>query len=1034
MNVSQGRGVAPWLLRIEDENMPESAKKRLEKTPSLPPRLSDAMSRLEFHRNALALLPALTDKRPGAACIVVDKQGQPAHQSCACRGRGSRTCPHIMALMEIQRALRDSPDGKSPWDRFKTGVWGELARVLGEGSRETPETVAVKTTPGERGKTVKVFSARGVEMLTYLRADGPDCGRFLERCAHVQSDSSAPVRGEMLKTLTMLTLTESERAMLNQGFETRGLALEKTFWHRLAYHGRREFGEDGCAFHPAVEESTGAFLVACHDWSGAPVFRMTIPGKKVRAVLKALANRSPDAPGLAIHPVPLETIFDVSRTRDLDLEIRPMLRMIQKNGEVKFFDAHDIEKYRYGSLLYIKELGVLAESAPSGARRSPGQKTPVKTVIERSRVPAYLENLGDAILSGEYRLDETVEGLRIYKEADRVSVSPRALERNWCWLSVEYGFGNTSISLAELLRAREEGRRFISVDDGWVDCGAAGLEGVASSAPATGSGKNSNQVRLSRLDLFRLSVGGRSPLTVTGRDKRADILKRMLRMKPSGPLPPLKGMTSTLRNYQVRGVEWVRFLFENGFGGLLCDDMGLGKTHQVMAFMLFLKETGRRRDPFLVVCPTTVLSHWRQKIREHAPGLTAAVHHGADRDLAAAMAQHDVILTSYGILRRDIDQLAGVSFGLAVFDEIQHIKNRETLAYRAASTIRTGMRLGLTGTPIENSLQDLKNLMDLTIPDYLGSDQAFQDRYIVEGDDLTPHRGRELNRRISPFVLRRLKKTVLDELPVKIEDIRTCPLSEDQVKLYRDAVDGKGRKLLNALGDDRAPAPYIHIFALLTLLKQICDHPALVDQSRAGTADPLQLQSGKWDLFKELLAESLDSGQKVVVYSQFLGMIEIIRGHLETRGVGHAILTGKSRRRGQIISRFNEDPDCRVFVGSLKAGGVGIDLAAASVVIHYDRWWNAAREDQATDRVHRIGQTRGVQVFKLVTRGTLEEKISAIIERKRDLMEKVVKEDDPGLIKIFTRDELIDMLSLAAPEFRNKKNREPKEDPPHEHT
>jgi SNF2 family DNA or RNA helicase len=320
------------------------------------------------------------------------------------------------------------------------------------------------------------------------------------------------------------------------------------------------------------------------------------------------------------------------------------------------------------------------------------------------------------------------------------------------------------------------------------------------------------------------------------------------------------------------------------------------------------------------------------------------------------------------------------------------------------------MKLGLTGTPIENTLAELKTLMDLVIPGYLGRDEAFKTRYVnpIEQNLKSPRR-RELSRLISPFTLRRLKATVLSELPPKIEDIRTCRLSEDQVKLYRDAVANRGHELVQLLKKRNVSVPYIHIFALLTLLKQICNHPATVE-SDCENYD--QFQSGKWELFKELLAESLDSGQKVVVYSQYLNMISIMEKHLTLNEVDFATLTGASRNRGKIIDRFNNDPACRVFVGSLKAGGIGIDLVAASVVIHYDRWWNAAREDQATDRVHRIGQKRAVQVFKLVTEGTLEEKISAIIERKKNLMNGVVKEDDPGLLKTFSRRQLIELLAV----------------------
>ena len=500
-----------------------------------------------------------------------------------------------------------------------------------------------------------------------------------------------------------------------------------------------------------------------------------------------------------------------------------------------------------------------------------------------------------------------------------------------------------------------------------------------------------------------------TPVNLRGDAQPVQQLKKMLDLKPVEPLPPLGGLRSSLRPYQKTGVEWIRFLFENRFGGLLCDDMGLGKTHEVMAFMMGLREHEGIEGPFLVVCPTTVLSHWDRKIRDHAPGLNPVLYHTPDRDLEKIGTTSSVLLTSYGILRRDIEKLKEIPFTLAVFDEIQNIKNPRTLGYTAAESLQAQIKLGVTGTPIENSLMELKALLDLTLPGYLGTDQDFETRFVKETAPahLPSMKLDRLSKLISPFVLRRRKDTVLDDLPEKIEDIRTCRLSDDQVKLYRDAISTRGKGLVQILRSDEEAVPYMHIFALLGLLKQICDHPALVE---GAIEDYDRYASGKWELFKELLEESLDSGQKVVVYSQYLEMIRIMECFLESRGVEYAVLTGKSRNRGEIIERFNHDPACRVFVGSLKAGGTGIDLVAASVVIHYDRWWNAAKEDQATDRVHRIGQRRGVQVFKLVTEGTLEEKIAALIEKKRNLLDHVVKETDPGLLKSMTREELIELL------------------------
>jgi len=259
-------------------------------------------------------------------------------------------------------------------------------------------------------------------------------------------------------------------------------------------------------------------------------------------------------------------------------------------------------------------------------------------------------------------------------------------------------------------------------------------------------------------------------------------------------------------------------------------------------------------------------------------------------------------------------------------------------------------------------------------------------------------------------MLRRLKSSVLDELPDKIEDVRRCELSDEQVSLYRQVLDTRARPLVKSLREsDGKPLPYLHIFAVLNPLKQICDHPVLV----SGELDDFEkFKSGKWDLYTEILRESLDSGEKVVVFSQYLGMLELMARHLDGLGVSYGRLQGSTRaeQRGEMINRFNKDPDCRVFLASLKAGGTGIDLVRGSVVLHYDRWWNAAREDQATDRVHRIGQKRVVQVFKLVTEGTLEERIAVMIEQKRDLLDTVVQEDDPTLSKLFDRSQLLELL------------------------
>jgi superfamily II DNA or RNA helicase len=975
------------------------------------PSASD-LNQVEFHRHGLALVPDPADRKPGVTFFLKGNGNEPDLRICSCSISKRETCSHILKLVKLYRALQKEFEGRSPQDTFRSSIWYRMGTILADGCRETMGSVHLQFVNLESGRTLRVLGSDGKEMLFYL-SKSSDAIRFLERLGQVPKENAVPHRGALLEELARMTLSHAEHIMGDSGVKTIRRVLEESFWYRLAYHGFREFGDKGVNFHPSIEEACGAFTVTCKRFGDDPIFRMVIPRGKVKSLLVAFKEFLPNQHGLSIHPIPLKSIFKISINTELDLEVRPIIQVLQEGGEAKFFDREDLERFRYGDLIYIKELGILAELEPPG--EIPRKfAAPVRMVLKKSQVPSFLQEFGDELQDGPHIIDASVKSLKVYKQFDRVEIAPGALDRDWCWLSVRYGFGNSSISLAEILRAKKEGQRFVPFTDGWVDCQSQDFEGLNpgqfSVEPLTNP---SDQLRLSRMDLLRLKATSHRPLQVTGDGEMASLFLRMFDFKSATPLPELDGMTSPLRPYQKLGVEWLLFLFENDLGGLLCDDMGMGKTHEVMALMLLLRKEMAVKEPFLVVCPTTVLSHWRSKILDHTQGLKAAVFHGGQRDLEETLKDNDVLLTSYGILRNDIEQLKQISFSLAVFDEIQNIKNPETLAYEAARNLKATIKLGLTGTPIENRLAELKALFDLTVPGYLGTDEDFATQYVKPIEqDLTSSSRERLARLISPFTLRRLKKTVLDELPEKIEDIRICSLSEDQTRLYRDAISSRGEGLIEVLKRGEEPIPYIHIFALLNLLKQICNHPALVVESKVDDFD--RYQSGKWDLFKEIFSEAFDSGQKIVIYSQFLGMIRIIERFLLEQSVCFVTLTGATRNRGEIISRFNEDPDCRIYVGSLKAGGTGIDLVAASVVIHYDRWWNAAREDQATDRVHRIGQRRGVQVFKLVTEGTLEEKISAIIERKRNLMDSIVREDDPGLLKTFSREDLIQILSAPS--------------------
>jgi len=432
--------------------------------------------------------------------------------------------------------------------------------------------------------------------------------------------------------------------------------------------------------------------------------------------------------------------------------------------------------------------------------------------------------------------------------------------------------------------------------------------------------------------------------------------------------------------------------------------MGLGKTHQAMALMAAVKNKNPGAK-YIVICPTSVIYHWEELLKNFLPDLSVHLYYGSVRSLAP-LAPADVLLTSYGTYRSDSEILKHHAFELAILDELQLAKNPGSQTHKALRKLNANMRVALTGTPIENRLIELKALFDLVLPTYFPSESLYRELFInpIEKENDTSKKIL-LSKLIQPFLLRRKKSEVLLDLPEKIEEIAYCDLSKDQQELYKAAVFRERDALLHEIEHSAQPVPFLHVFALLSRLKQICDHPSLITGQHY-----TESASGKWDLFLELLQEVRDSGQKLVVFSQYLGMLDIIEHYLASQKIGFASIRGSTRDRKEELIRFKNDPTCEVFTASLQAAGVGIDLTSASVVIHYDRWWNPARENQATDRVHRIGQKRGVQVFKFVTKKTIEEHIHQIIERKKHLTEELISYDDQDLVKQLAKSELIEIL------------------------
>ena len=449
--------------------------------------------------------------------------------------------------------------------------------------------------------------------------------------------------------------------------------------------------------------------------------------------------------------------------------------------------------------------------------------------------------------------------------------------------------------------------------------------------------------------------------------------------------PPLGDLEEVMRPYQKDGVAWFDFLVRHRFGGILADEMGLGKTLQTLAFLRHLKQARREAGedplPCLVVCPASLVENWVNETAKFTPSLKTLALHGPNRRaLFEAVPASDLVITSYGLIRRDEERHAGQEYDVVVLDEAQHIKNRQTQNAQAVKAVRGRHRFVLTGTPMENSVLDLWSIFDFLMPGYLGSARDFRERYEMP---ITRERcvkaQARLARRVRPFLLRRLKRDVAAELPEKIEQVAWCDMTDEQQRLYRQVLEASRRELLPAVRPGQGPNRMAVLSALLRL-RQICCDPRLLKLE----GEPDAIGSGKMDMFGELLDEVLDGGHRVLVFSQFVSMLTLIRQKLESDEIGYCYLDGSTRDRLAEVERFQKDGSIPVFLISLKAGGVGLNLTGADTVIHFDPWWNPAVEAQATDRAHRIGQSRVVTSYKLISRGTVEEKILQLQATKQE--------------------------------------------------
>ena len=541
--------------------------------------------------------------------------------------------------------------------------------------------------------------------------------------------------------------------------------------------------------------------------------------------------------------------------------------------------------------------------------------------------------------------------------------------------------------------ALKEARRFLLQGEGRVPVAEA------LSAALAGSGQSTSDA---------------IPVDVVADGDFAGVLDRLRAGAAATAVPAPRGLHGTLRPYQERGVGWLWSLASLGLGACLADDMGLGKTIQVLAFLLARRQAalGDTR-PSLVVCPTSVVGNWERELARFAPSLPVVRHYGTERarspEAFADSQAGAVVLTSYGLLRRDAQALSAVDWAVAVLDEAQNIKNAASHSARAARALHASHRFALTGTPVENRLAELWSILEFAMPGILGPLATFHRQFAVPIERYRDEEAAERLRRIvHPFILRRLKSdpAVIRDLPPKNEMNIVCSLTREQATLYQAAVDEAMRTIRESEGIERRG----RVLALITALKQICNHPA----QYLGESTPLGGRSGKLARLGEMLEEVLAAGDRALVFTQFREMGDRLVAYLgDTLATEVLFLHGGVPRaaRDRMVHRFQEDErGPRVFVLSLRAGGTGLNLTGASRVFHFDRWWNPAVEDQATDRAYRIGQKRAVQVYKLLTAGTVEEKVDRMLEDKRDLASRIVgageqwitELDDAALRELFT--------------------------------
>jgi non-specific serine/threonine protein kinase len=597
--------------------------------------------------------------------------------------------------------------------------------------------------------------------------------------------------------------------------------------------------------------------------------------------------------------------------------------------------------------------------------------------------------------------EESLVRFRVRRHNPTISTSFSS-ETDWFDLHLEIDFDGVSLTLAELKKALQKQKRYVRLRDGSI-----------ARLPE----------RLIQKFQYLIEFGQTNEKSIRLRDHHLSFVDRLLTESEhkqydeisQGKLKKLDGFSKIknynlpknlkgeLRDYQRAGFNWLNFLKEFTFGGVLADDMGLGKTVQTLA--LVQNEINKNKIPILIVAPTSVLFNWQREIEKFTPGIDYILHYGTKRTRdVRRLRKKPLILTTYGHLRRDISFLSEIDFHYVVLDESQNIKNPQSDTAQAARNLLAKNRLALTGTPIENNTMELWSQFSFLSPGLLGNQNFFKDNFMrpiekEQNNDVAA----TLKRLIFPFILRRTKEEVVKELPPKVENIIFSPMSEAQQKIYDQVRDTFRNTIISEIESRGLDKTKMRILEGLTKLRQVSCHPQLVDAT-------FQDEAGKFEALKLMIDEIISENHKVLVFSQFVRMLTIVREYLEEQAIDYSYLDGSTRDRAAVVDRFQDEKDVRIFLISLKAGGFGLNLTAADYVIHYDPWWNPAVEMQASDRAHRIGQTKKVFTYKLIAKDSVEEKILALQQHKKELVRQIITTEG-GFFKSLSKDDILNLFT-----------------------